>query len=178
MMTEADAQQAKVSGLAEKLKKLLTAVLLLFVGVAVAVLIAQEVRGGGKGEEQVDARVMVYYFHGNYRCETCNTIERLTHETVTERFGEEVGTGLVDVRSVNIDKPGNRHFADRYEIDLEMPRTVIVARFDESGERVDWEPLMRVWDLYNKPEKFKGYIEEAVAGRLPEPQSRPAEDHA
>ena len=168
-MSEQGAQRTQVSGLAGTLKKLVTAALLLFVAVAVAVLIAQEVRGGAEGEQRVDARVMVYYFHGNYRCETCNTIERLTHETVAERFAEEVEAGLVDVRSVNVDKPGNRHFTSRYEIDLEMPRTVIIARFDESGARVEWEPMTRVWDLYNKPAEFKDYIEQAVAARLPEP---------
>jgi hypothetical protein len=164
-MSENTTETAPDAGL---LKKVVTGVLLLFVAVSVVFVIVREVRGGGEGGEQVDARVMVYYFHGNYRCATCNTIERLTHETVQERFADELASGTVQVRSVNVDEPANRHFTDIYELDLEMPRTVIVAEFDESGRRVGWEPLLGVWDLFNKPAQFKDYVAGEIESRLPD----------
>jgi hypothetical protein len=146
-------------------RKAIAAVLLLFVGVSVAYMVVREARGGAPAPERTDARVVVYYFHGNYRCETCNTIQRLTQETVAERFAEEMDEGLVEMRSVNVDEPGNRHFTDEYEL---TTRTVVVARFNEAGKRIGWKALLDVWDLYNRPAEFKDYVEAEVIQALPQ----------
>jgi hypothetical protein len=155
----------------DRLKKALTAGLLLFVGVAVAAVVVQEVQGGDESEYRPPAPVVVYYFHGNYRCTTCNTIQRLTQETVAERFAPQVQQGRLAMRTVNVDEPGNRHFAREYELET---RTVVIAEFDEAGEREDWEKLMKVWKLYDRPEEFKDYVESEIEQRLR--RERPAEE--
>jgi hypothetical protein len=159
-------------------RRLVTVLLLAFVGVAVAFLIVREAGGGTEETEQVSARVMVYYFHGNYRCPTCNTIERLTHEAVSERFDDLVEQGVVGVRSVNVDEPEYRHYSTRYELNLDMPRTVVVASFNEDGERTGFQHLMDVWDLFNRPAAFKDHIEEQVRANLPEDVEPAGEESA
>ena len=40
-----------------------------------------------------DTYIVVYYFHGNYRCITCRTIEMYTREAVNGAFLKELGNG-------------------------------------------------------------------------------------
>ncbi|TLX73437.1 hypothetical protein E9993_15080 [Labilibacter sediminis] len=43
-----------------------------------------------KSEDVVsDSKVMVYYFHGTRRCETCQAVEKVTRETVQSVFPDQ-----------------------------------------------------------------------------------------
>ena len=58
------------------MKKIITAILLIFVVISVVTIIKKETEKSEIVEQTVanDTKTVVYYFHGTKRCKTCNTI--------------------------------------------------------------------------------------------------------
>jgi hypothetical protein len=161
-------------------KKIAAGLLLLFVAVSVAYLIMSET--GTKPdtdeilpweiEEQAPEtaaaetanpdRVIVYYFHGNTRCNTCRTIEAYTVETIRSEFAEELASGRLEWKAVNVDEDGNEQFVLDYELST---RTVVLVDMVH-GEEKRWTKLERVWQLVRDKEAFVNYISENTQAYL------------
>jgi hypothetical protein len=151
-----------------KAKTVVSIVLLAFVAVSVVYLVIKETgsRGGAVVATEgiangadvdaatADSKVIVYYFHGNKRCNTCRTIEAYTAEAVTTGFAEQIETGRVVWQPVNIDEPENEHFVEDYDLTI---RTVVLVDVVE-GRDDKWTKLDRVWDLTGDKDAFVDYI--------------------
>ena len=55
--------------------------------------------------EAVDDGLVVYYFHGNTRCPTCQAIESQSHETVQADFVEPLRRGELVWKILNYEQP-------------------------------------------------------------------------
>ena len=140
----------------------LTAALLLFLLAYGGVMISKEL---GRGNTAIPAPgqlvadgVVVYYFHGRYRCATCDRIERFSRRAVQENFGREIASGHVAWRTVDTDVTSNAHFTKEY---LLTTRTVVVVR-TRAGAKPVWKKLDRVWDLVGDEAAFKRYVANEV----------------
>ena len=170
-----------------KAKSIVTAVLLAFVGVSVVYLVIKESRSTSTGESesgqigagspeskkladagprsmeadaQTGHKLIAYYFHRTQRCETCLAIEAYAEEALKDAFPEELGTGELEWRTVNVEEPANEHFVEDYQI--VSSELILVDTHD--GERKEWRNLERVWDLVGDELEFKAYVEgEALA---------------
>ncbi len=109
-----------------------------------------------------DHRVIVYYFHGEYRCGTCKRIEQLTKEAVTESFVNEIRTGLVELKVVNVDEKENSHFSKDYKL---FTKSVVVSDI-VNGKEQQWKNLQKVWELVRNEEAFKEYIRNEIKAYL------------
>jgi len=152
-----------------KAKTLLAVILLVFVAAGVAVLAAKALRGARDGDanagEPLRDGVMVYYFHGNTRCPTCQTIESYAHEAVQAGFAEELNNGRLRWQVLNYEQPGNEHFDTDYQI---VAPTVILARF-QGGKQTAWKNLNRVWELVGDKKAFLKYVQDELRGCLESP---------
>jgi len=118
-----------------------------------------EAKGNYKDTDSAnDHRVIVYYFHGKFRCGTCKRIEQLTKEAVAESFANEIRVGLVEMRVINVDEPENKHFAKDYQL---FTRSVVVSDMINGNEK-QWKNLQKVWELVHNEEAFKKYIRDEV----------------
>lgn len=61
-------------------------------------------------------RVEVMYFHGKQRCVTCRAIEKATKEVLDTYFVNEVKSGKIQYRIIDISQPANEKIADKYEV--------------------------------------------------------------
>lgn len=148
-----------------KPKKILTIVLLLFVAVSLGWLAIKEIRGSVNSETpSMENGLIVYYFYGNKRCATCKTIEANTNEVLTKDFKDELASGLIQLRLVNLDKPENAHFVEDYAI---ISSSVLICRFKD-GEEQEWKNLTEVWPLADKKEAFVEYVRKEMAALLKE----------
>jgi len=167
-------------------RKGVTILLLLFVGVSLAYFIggeamqrreaSREETNTGAGETRLPSTesegaldasgtVVVYYFHGNRRCNTCRTIESYTEEAVQSGFPEELGSGQVEWRAVNVDRPENRHFVNDFQLST---RTVVFVD-TRNGNQEKWIKLEKVWDLVHNRVEFFDYIQGNLVDFLEEP---------
>lgn len=158
-----------------KSKSIATAVLLMFVGVSAAYLVYselhskptggvdQQARGGStKGTvsgvvpapEGVSDGVIGFYFHTNTRCTTCRRMESYFNEAVMTSFADDLDSGRVDIMTVNVEEPGNEHYAKEYEL---VAANVVLAEFRE-GKRVRWKSLDEVWNLTDQKPAYLAYI--------------------
>ena len=144
-----------------KLKTIITVVLLLFIGISVVALIVKQSRDAPEAgtvgdvvtsEQLPDNRLVVYYFHGNVRCPTCNTLEAYSKETVETLFADELNSGRVEFQVVNYDETWNEHFLTEYELSFQS--LVLVEM--KNGKEVRFTNLDKIWDLVgDKPAYFE-----------------------
>ena len=107
-------------------------------------------------------RVIVYYFHGKFRCGTCKRIEKLTKEAVTNSFANEIRSGLVKVKVINVDEKENSHFSKDYKL---FTRSVVVSDI-VNGKETQWKNLQKVWELVRNDKAFKEYIRTEIKAYL------------
>ena len=79
--------------------------------------------------------VKVVYFHGDYRCQTCNRIESLIKKTMKQHFSNEISKGTVVFEIINYDKDNNEHFKKDYDL---YNQSLIISKFKSSTEK-DWK---------------------------------------
>jgi MFS superfamily sulfate permease-like transporter len=127
---------------------------------------AKKVKNNQRSDKK-DHKVIVFYFHGNLRCFTCNRIERLTKEAVEEAFGDEMKKGLLELNVLNVQEPRNNHFIKDYRL---YTKSVIVSDILK-GKEARWKNLQRVWELVRKDKAFKGYVQKEVEEYLQGKQS-------
>jgi hypothetical protein len=148
-------------------RSLITAALLLIVAATVGVAVRDEVRQRRTAlaktvqTGQMNAagpKLIVYYFHTTTRCVSCLKIENLTQFTLESDFPSELAAGLIEWRPVNLDTPGNGHFAKEYGL---YTKSVVLSEVLD-GRETRWRNLENVWHLLPDPDGFRRYVEEEV----------------
>jgi hypothetical protein len=105
-----------------------------------------------------DRTVVAYYFHGNFRCQTCRKIEAISREAVESGFPEELKTGRLEWHVINVEEPENEHFVKDYQ--LFSKSLVLVAR--EGSKQTRWKNLQKVWTLVGDKEEFIQYVRDEI----------------
>ncbi len=139
------------------IRRLLTILLLVFVALGLSWSFLFD--GGSPTPESGDtattsAALTAYYFHGNFRCTTCRTIESLTQQTLADSFSVELAEGLLSFQPVNTDLEANAHFVNDFEL---SSGSVVLARRDTNSTWI-YRRLDDVWNLVNDEEAFRAYI--------------------
>lgn len=107
-------------------------------------------------------KLVVYYLHGTFRCQSCNTIERLTKIAVETGFKEQLKNGRVEIRVINVEEKGNEHFVNDYKL---YTKSVILSDL-KNGKEGKWKNLDQVWTLLHDEGKFIEYIQKEVKSFL------------
>ena len=105
-----------------------------------------------------EEKTIVYYFHGNMRCRTCNKIETYTKEAINTGFVGELADGLLEIRIINTDKSENEHFIKDFQL---TNRSIVLVRSKEDKPE-KWKNLDRIWLLVRKKAAFQSYIKEEI----------------
>jgi hypothetical protein len=108
------------------------------------------------------SRLQAYYFHGNSRCYTCNTIETYARETLEHEFAREIAHKDLSFQTLNAEEPENRHFIQDFQI---TNPTVILARY-EGDEVLEFKNLTQVWKLVKDKDAFQAYIRDETQAML------------
>lgn len=106
--------------------------------------------------------VIAYYFHRTLRCGSCLHIEATAAQVIQDRFAGELDAGLLRLESVDIQKRGNEHFADDYE--LSAPSMVLVRKVD--GRQASWTKCEKVWELHQNEAAFAKHVEGELRSML------------
>ncbi|MGC9329037.1 MAG: nitrophenyl compound nitroreductase subunit ArsF family protein [Candidatus Hinthialibacter sp.] len=157
-----------------KSKQVITIVLLVFVAATVAAMMYQEFRpavseeddyaAAVSNEEQLPVQIIAYYFFGNQRCPTCMNIEAYTQESLVSNFQDELDMNLIVWKPVNVERAGNEHFIQDFQLNMKM----VVLAIMEEGELTTWKKLEDVWPLSGDREAFLDYIKTETEAYLKE----------
>jgi hypothetical protein len=106
--------------------------------------------------------LIVYYFHGNVRCPTCQSIESQAKDTVHADFASQLASREIVWKVLNYEQSMNAPLTKKFEI--QMP-VVVLAKM-KAGQIEDWKRLDQVWALVGDKPAFARYLREQIAKML------------
>ena len=113
-----------------------------------------------------NSRVIAYYFHGTFRCSTCQTIEKYSHDAIYQYFPKELSTGKLEFKPVNVEEGETRHYIQDYQL---FSKSLIIVLYKDD-KQVKWKNLKEVWIHVGDKDKFFQYVKNEVEGFLKEAQ--------
>jgi len=143
-------------------KGIVRAVLLLFVGYSLVVVVAKRFVAEPSGEAPGEAvaadapatpagaapepsapkpaknRIVVYFFHDRDRCENCRNLEAYAKEAVHTAFGDQIAAGTTEWLVVDLSQPKDAHFDKDFK--LGRVSSVVVAEIRD-GKHTRWRLL-------------------------------------
>ena len=123
-------------------------VALTFFVLSCAIVLTHSAEGG------VGNKVIVYYFRGNFRCPSCRYLEEVSKEAVEKNFKEELSSGAIEFRNINVEEKGNEHFVKDYGL---YTRSLVLSMVDD-GREVKFKNLDKIWQYARDRQKFIDYV--------------------
>jgi hypothetical protein len=111
----------------------------------------------GKSGNDVQTKVLVYFFHGTHRCTGCINAEKATVAVLNELYKKQQDEGIITFQSVNIEEPLNKSLAEKYQVAWNMLLLVPVS--NETGKV---ELTEQAFAYGSNPEGLKPYIKAAL----------------
>ena len=105
-------------------------------------------------EDAKNRHVIAYYFHGTFRCPTCHKLEQYSKEAVETNFKNELTSGKLEFKVVNIEDKGNEHYGSDYQL---YTKSLVISLI-ENGKEVRSKNLTRIWDYVGNKQKFFEYV--------------------
>ncbi len=119
-----------------------------------------ELAGASTDKIQAD-KVQVFLFHATQRCTTCIAIGKLAGATVNEYFQNELQSGKIEFREINIDLPENKELAQKFRASgSALLINAIYGGQDHISEDVT------VWRLTTNETQFKSYLKDKISNLL------------
>ncbi len=115
-------------------------------------------------EVSPDGSVTAYYFHGTFRCPTCQKMERYSQEAIENNFKDALDSGKLVFKAVNIENNGNKHFVKDYQLYTKS----LVLSLAKDGKEVRSKNLDMIWEYVGNKERYEKYVRDEVAAFLRE----------
>lgn len=106
--------------------------------------------------------VKVYYFHGNHRCNTCNTIESLSKTAVQNSFANEIQNGQVKWEVLNFEKKANKKYMKQFQL---FSSSLIMVKYKD-GKEIEWKSCEKIWEYVRNESDFIKYVQKEVKSYL------------
>lgn len=103
-------------------------------------------------------KIVVYYFHTSYRCQTCNLFQKLTQEVLDTRFKGYDKDDKIIFKVINIEEKANEHFVTHYKL---VTKSLVLSLKEDDNE-IEWKNLDQIWVRIRDTEGFKNYIDLAL----------------
>lgn len=98
-------------------------------------------------------KIQVFLFHATQRCSSCIAIGKYTKETVEQNFPEELKSGKIEFREINIDLPENKELASKFKA---TGSALFVNAIINGKDNMKQD--VQVWKLTSNEQKFISYL--------------------
>lgn len=99
-------------------------------------------------------KVIAYYFHGLFRCYTCNMMEKYSKEAIEANFKDALTSGSLEFKEVNVEERENEHFVKKYNL---YTKTLILSLIKD-GKEVRSKNLDKIWQYARNKQRFIEYV--------------------
>ncbi|NVM23101.1 MAG: hypothetical protein HWN68_15120 [Desulfobacterales bacterium] len=101
-----------------------------------------------------ERKIIVYYFHGAYRCPSCLQIEAWSFDAIQKSFAQALEQGAIIWEAIDVDKPENSHLPKEYQVST---RALIIV--DTTGAKQKrYKNLEKVWEYLTDQKAFYEYV--------------------
>jgi len=111
-----------------------------------------------------EKEVIAYYFHSNFRCVTCRTMEQYSREAIEENFKDELSSGKLVFKTVNIDEKENKHFVNDYDL---YTKSLVLSKVVDGKEAMH-KNLTKIWEYARNKDMFFTYVVDEIKDYLKE----------
>jgi hypothetical protein len=118
------------------------------------------------GENKTSGKAIAYYFHGTFRCPTCHKIEQYSREAIETNFKDELASGKLEFKVINVEDKGNEHYANDYQLYTKS----LILSLVKDGKQIKWINLNKIWEYVGNKQRFADYVKSGVAELLKEAQ--------
>ena len=101
-----------------------------------------------------NSKVIVYYFHGSFRCPTCRNLEQYAKDAIEDNFKKELAEGGLIFKTVNVEEKGNEHFVNDYQLYTKS----LVLSLVKNNKEIKHENLDKIWEYVRDKTKYMNYI--------------------
>ncbi len=108
--------------------------------------------------------VIAYYFHGTFRCPTCHKLEQYSKEAIEANFKNELTSGKMVFKTVNVDEKANEHFVNDYQLYTKS----LVISLVRGGKEEKFKNLTKIWEYVGNKQRFYDYVWDEIAAFLKE----------
>ena len=113
-----------------------------------------------------DAKVIAYYFHGDFRCVTCNNMENYSKEAIQANFQEDLDSGKIEFKTINVEKSPNEHFAKDYNLYTKS----LILSLVKDGKEIKSKNLDKIWEYSRDKQKFITYVSSELGSFIKDAQ--------
>ena len=145
------------------MKKVILAFLIIIAVVSVGVVATINL---ACAEQVSTAKVIVYYFHGSFRCSTCHKLELYSKEAIETNFKDALASGKLEFKVVNVEDKGNEHYGSDYQLYTKS----LILSLVKDGKQIKWKNLDKIWEYVRNKQRFFDYVNEEVNNFLKEKQ--------
>jgi hypothetical protein len=118
--------------------------------------------GNAAQSESVGDGLVVYYFHSNFRCPTCQAVESQAKATVEGDFAAELGRGQIAWKVLNYEKPAGAELARKFEV---KDPVIVLAQVSDDQVR-DWKRLDKAPALAGDKPALSQYLRDEIKQML------------
>lgn len=106
-------------------------------------------------------KIQVFLFHSTQRCYSCIAIGKFAKETVEQKFPEELKSGKIEFREINIDLPENKELAEKFKA---TGSSLFINPIIDGKDNIKQDT--QVWRLVSNEQGFISYLSEKLQGFL------------
>jgi disulfide oxidoreductase YuzD len=102
-------------------------------------------------------KIQVYLFHATQRCSSCIAIGKFAKETVEQKFSEELKSGKIEFREINIDLPENKELATKFKA---TGSALFINSIYDGQDHIKDDT--QVWRLVSNEQGFISYLSDKL----------------
>lgn len=102
-------------------------------------------------------KIQVFLFHATQRCSSCIAIGKFAKETVEQKFPEELKSGKIEFREINIDLPENKELATKFKA---TGSSLFINPIFDGQDHIKDDT--RVWQLVSNEQGFISYLSDKI----------------
>ena len=91
-------------------------------------------------------------------------MEKYAKEAIESSFSNEMDTGTLAFKTVNIEEEENKHFINEYQL---YTKALVISQI-ENGEEIRNKNLTRIWEYVRNRDRFFEYVTDEINGYLKE----------
>lgn len=98
-------------------------------------------------------KIQVVHFHATQQCWSCIVLGEYAHNTLKNRFPDELGSGKIEFLEVNIDLPENSDITEKFKA---SGSSLFVNVIQDNQDHISEE--VQVWRLLGSEVEFRKYL--------------------
>lgn len=116
-------------------------------------------------------KIQLYLFHSTNRCYSCITAGEYAKKTLEQNFSQEIKSGKIDFREINVDLPENKEVAEKFKA---SGTSLFINSIIDGQDNIKEDT--QIWRLVANEKSFSDYLAKKLKDLIGEEASAQSDD--